>query len=86
MNICSPHRIVIGDRVIFDDDVLLDGKGSTSEGIRIGKDIYHWSGQYPPDQERRPDLGDGVNIGYYTTLSSTNRLRSGIGPLSVPIA
>ena len=59
MNIRSPHRIVIGDRVIFDDDVMLDGKGSTSEGIRIGSDIYIGQGSILQTKNGELILGDG---------------------------
>jgi acetyltransferase-like isoleucine patch superfamily enzyme len=84
MNIRSPHRIVIGDRVIFDDDVMLDGKGSTSEGIRIGNDIFIGQGSILQTKNGDLILGNGVNVGYYSTLSSTNRLKIGdrtfVGP------
>jgi acetyltransferase-like isoleucine patch superfamily enzyme len=84
MNIRSPQRVVIGDRVIFGDDVLLDGKGSSGEGIRLGNDVF--VGQSSILQTKNGDLivGDGVNIGYFSTLSSTTRLAIGdrtfIGP------
>lgn len=84
MNIRAPHRIVIGDRVIFDDDVLLDGKGSTSEGITIGDDVYIGQGSILQTKNGSLILGDGVNVGYFSTLSSINRLQVGartfIGP------
>ena len=31
-----PHKIVIGDNVIIDDECLLDAKGESNTGIRIG--------------------------------------------------
>lgn len=31
-----PHKIEIGDNVIFDDECLLDAKGDSNHGIRIG--------------------------------------------------
>lgn len=84
MNIRSPHRIEIGDRVIFDDDVLLDGKGSTSNGIRIGNDVYVGQSSIIQTKNGALTLGDEVNIGYFTTISSTTRLEIGartfIGP------
>lgn len=84
MNIRSPHKITIGDNVIFDDDVLLDAKGATNEGIKIGSKIY--IGQNTILQAKNGDivLEDEVNIGYQCVLSSTNLLRIGartfIGP------
>ncbi|OGP52162.1 MAG: hypothetical protein A2Y79_12790 [Deltaproteobacteria bacterium RBG_13_43_22] len=84
MNIRSPHKITIGDHVIFDDDVFLDAKGTTNSGIRIGNKIF--IGQNTIIQTKNGDiiLEDEANIGYQCVLSSTNLLKIGartfIGP------
>ena len=57
MNIRSPHKIEIGDQVIFDDDVLLDAKGSTNNGIRIGNDVYIGQSTIIQTKNGDPDLG-----------------------------
>jgi acetyltransferase-like isoleucine patch superfamily enzyme len=84
MIIRSPHKISIGDRVFIDDGVLLDAKGATNQGIQIGNDVYIGQGSILADKNGNMILEDGVNIGYYSTLSSTTLLRIGsrtfIGP------
>ncbi|MFH0788219.1 MAG: acyltransferase [Pseudomonadota bacterium] len=77
MNIRCPHKITIGDQVIFDDDVFLDAKGATNEGIRIGNKIF--IGQNTIIQTKNGDiiLEDEVNIGYQCVIASTNHLKIG---------
>ncbi|MBI4765567.1 MAG: acyltransferase [Deltaproteobacteria bacterium] len=84
MNLRSPHKITIGDHVIFDDDVFLDAKGSTNTGIQIGNKIF--IGENTIIQTKNGDivLEDEVNIGPQCYLASTNLLHIGartyIGP------
>jgi acetyltransferase-like isoleucine patch superfamily enzyme len=84
MNMRYPHKISIGDQVIFDNNVFLDAKGATNAGIQIGSKIY--IGQNTIIQTKNGDivLEDGANIGYQCVLSSTKLLKIGartfIGP------
>ncbi|MEW6185498.1 MAG: acyltransferase [Thermodesulfobacteriota bacterium] len=84
MKIYSPHKISIGDHVIFDDEVFLDAKGPTNSGIQFGNKIF--IGQNTIIQTKNGDIivEDGVNIGPQCYLSSTNLLKIGartyIGP------
>ena len=84
LNIRAPHKITIGDRVIIDDNVLLDGKGATNQGLRIGSDVYIGQGSILQTKNGDIILEDQVNISYLTTLASTNRVRIGartfVGP------
>jgi acetyltransferase-like isoleucine patch superfamily enzyme len=73
----SPHKITIGDRVFIDDGVLLDAKGSTNDGIRIGNDVFIGQGTILQAKNGNMVLEDEVNIGYYSTLSSTTLLHIG---------
>jgi acetyltransferase-like isoleucine patch superfamily enzyme len=80
----APHKIAIGDRVIIDDNVLLDGKGAGNQGLQIGNDVYIGQGSILQTKDGDIILEDRVNISYLTTLASTNRLQIGartfIGP------
>src|ERR1035437_10486534 len=35
-----PHKIHIGDNVVIDDNCLVDAKGETNRGIRIGDGVF----------------------------------------------
>ncbi len=84
MKIFSPHKISIGDQVIFDDGVFLDAKGTNNNGIQLGNKIF--VGQNTILQTKNGDLviEDWVNIGPQCYLASTNllKIRTGtyIGP------
>lgn len=58
-----PHKIVVGDNVIFDDECLLDAKGETNTGIRIGD--YVTIGRFTSLVCKNGDIeiGPHVNIG-----------------------
>ena len=48
-----PHKIHIGDNVVIDDNCLLDAKGETNRGIRIGERRVHRPQHDSVVQERR---------------------------------
>lgn len=79
MKIYSPHKISIGDNVIFDDGVFLDAKGVSNRGIEFGNRIF--IGQNTIIQTKNGDIciEDEVNIGPFCYVSSTNRLHIGEG-------
>lgn len=58
-----PHKIVIGDNVIVDDDCLLDAKGEGNEGIRLGD--YVTIGRFSALVCKDGDIsiGSHVNLG-----------------------
>jgi acetyltransferase-like isoleucine patch superfamily enzyme len=58
-----PHKIVIGDNVIIDDECLLDAKGESNYGIRIGD--YVTIGRFSSLVCKNGDIeiGSHVNIG-----------------------
>src|SRR5712691_241419 len=35
-----PHKIHLGDNVVIDDNCLIDAKGETNAGIRIGSGVF----------------------------------------------
>jgi acetyltransferase-like isoleucine patch superfamily enzyme len=58
-----PHKIIIGDNVIIDDECLLDAKGESNSGIRIGD--YVSIGRFSSLVCKNGDIeiGQHVNIG-----------------------
>jgi acetyltransferase-like isoleucine patch superfamily enzyme len=58
-----PHKIVIGNNVIFDDECLLDAKGDSNTGITIGD--YVSIGRFSSLACKNGDIeiGSHVNIG-----------------------
>ncbi len=48
-----PHKIRLGDDVVVDDLVVLDAKGTSNEGISIGRGRIPGSGHDPLVQGRR---------------------------------
>src|SRR6185503_18996905 len=56
-----PHKIHIGSNVVIDDNCLLDAKGESNRGIRIGDG----------------ELGDGANLGFNCEIFSASRVALG---------
>jgi acetyltransferase-like isoleucine patch superfamily enzyme len=69
-----PHRIVIEDDVVIDDFVLLDAKGITNQGIRIGRGVF--VGRHTILSCKNGDivLEPEVNIGFNCEIFSANRV------------
>ncbi len=58
-----PHKIVIGDNVIFDDDCLLDAKGVSNAGILIGDYVSIGRLSSLVCKNGDIEIGSHVNIG-----------------------
>lgn len=65
-----PHKIRLGDNVIVDDNVLLDAKGTTNEGIAIGNDVFVGRNTILSCKNGDIVLGDNVNIGFNAEIFS----------------
>jgi acetyltransferase-like isoleucine patch superfamily enzyme len=72
-----PHKIRLGDDVVLDDLVLLDAKGSTNQGITVGKGVFLGRGTILSCKEGDIVLGDGVNIGFHSEIFSGSSVRVG---------
>jgi acetyltransferase-like isoleucine patch superfamily enzyme len=77
-----PHRIVLGDDVILDDNVVLDGKGNRDVTIRIGSHSIIGrntilSCKQMTDASGTIELADQVNLSVNCTLISESRLTIG---------
>lgn len=73
-----PHKIHIGANVVIDDNCLLDAKGESNRGIRIGAGVFLGRNTILSCKNGDIELGDGANIGFNCELFSASRVT--IGP------
>ena len=76
-----PHKIQIADNVVVDDNCLLDAKGDTNSGIRIGSGVFIGRNTILSCKNGDIDLADGVNIGFNCEVFSASRVAIGTGTL-----
>ncbi len=69
-----PHKIRIGDDVVIDDNCLLDAKGTTNDGIRIGRRVFVGRNTIVSCKNGDVDLADGANIGFNCEIFSASRV------------
>jgi acetyltransferase-like isoleucine patch superfamily enzyme len=72
-----PHRIALGDRVILDDNVVLDAKGTTETSIALADDVIIGRGTILSCKGGRIELGPRANISVNCTLISESHLMIG---------
>jgi acetyltransferase-like isoleucine patch superfamily enzyme len=72
-----PHKIYIADNVVVDDNCLLDAKGDTNHGIRIGSGVFIGRNTILSCKNGDIELGEGANIGFNCELFSASRVRVG---------
>jgi acetyltransferase-like isoleucine patch superfamily enzyme len=72
-----PHKIRIGDRVVVDDNCLLDAKGEDNAGITIGSGVFLGRNSILSCKNGDIVLGDGVNIGFNCEVFSASRVSLG---------
>jgi acetyltransferase-like isoleucine patch superfamily enzyme len=65
-----PHKVRLGDDVVVDDLVVLDAKGATNDGIRVGKSVFLGRGTILSCKDGDITLGDHVNIGFHSEIFS----------------
>ena len=73
-----PHKIRIGRNVVVDDNCLLDAKGESNSGIRIGDGVFIGRNTILSCKNGDIDVADGANIGFNCELFSASRVS--IGP------
>ena len=76
-----PHKIRLGDRVVVDDNVVLDAKGETNAGILLGDRVFLGRNTILSCKNGDIELGEGVNVSTNCQLTSARRLA--IGAFSV---
>lgn len=72
-----PHKIHLGTNVVIDDNCLLDAKGQTNRGIRIGDGVFVGRNSILSCKNGDIELGDGANVGFNCELFSASRVAIG---------
>jgi acetyltransferase-like isoleucine patch superfamily enzyme len=73
-----PHKIHIGSNVVIDDNCLLDAKGGSNKGIRIGNGVFVGRNTILSCKNGDIELADGANLGFNCEVFSASRVT--IGP------
>ena len=76
-----PHKIHVGDNVVIDDNCLIDAKGESNLGIRIGTGVFIGRNSILSCKNGDIELGDGANIGFNCEVFSASRVRIGANVL-----
>ncbi|HUR35527.1 MAG TPA: acyltransferase [Vicinamibacterales bacterium] len=76
-----PHKIHIADNVAIDDNCLLDAKGDSNAGIRIGSGVFIGRNTILSCKNGDIEVADGANIGFNCELFSASTVRIGSGTL-----
>jgi acetyltransferase-like isoleucine patch superfamily enzyme len=76
-----PHKIQIGSDVVIDDQCLLDAKGESNRGIRIGSGVFIGRNTILSCKNGDIELGDGANIGFNCEVFSASRVHIGSSAL-----
>jgi acetyltransferase-like isoleucine patch superfamily enzyme len=76
-----PNRIQIGSDVVVDDNCLLDAKGTTNAGIRIGNGVFIGRNTILSCKNGDIELADRANLGFNCELFSASRVTIGAGVL-----
>src|SRR5580765_7111647 len=73
-----PHKIHVGDDVVIDDNCLIDAKGESNAGIRIGSGVFIGRNTILSCKNGDIELANGVNVGFNCEIFSASRVT--IGP------
>ena len=76
-----PQKIHISDNVVVDDNCLLDAKGDSNAGIRIGRGVFIGRNTILSCKNGDIDIADGANIGFNCEVFSASRVSVGTGTL-----
>jgi acetyltransferase-like isoleucine patch superfamily enzyme len=76
-----PHKIHIGSNVVIDDNCLLDAKGESNRGIRIGNRVFVGRNSILSCKNGDIELADEANIGFNCEIFSASRVAIGASVL-----
>jgi acetyltransferase-like isoleucine patch superfamily enzyme len=76
-----PHKIHIGDNVVIDDNCLLDAKGESNGGIRIGSGVFIGRNTILSCKNGDIEIAAGANIGFNCELFSASQVTIGANVL-----
>src|SRR6476646_2501016 len=72
-----PHKIHVGDDVVIDDNCLIDAKGESNAGIRIGSGVFIGRNSILSCKNGDIELADGANVGFNCEIFSASRVTIG---------
>ena len=72
-----PHKIHIGSDVVIDDNCLVDAKGESNRGIRIGDGVFVGRNTILSCKDGDIELADRANIGFNCEIFSASRVTIG---------
>src|SRR5437016_10389394 len=72
-----PHKIHIGSNVVIDDNCLIDAKGETNRGIRVGDGVFIGRNTILSCKNGDIEVADGANIGFNCEVFSASRVTIG---------
>jgi acetyltransferase-like isoleucine patch superfamily enzyme len=72
-----PHKVRVGDRLVVDDNVVLDAKGASNEGISIGDDVFVGRNTLIYCQNGDIEIGSNTNIGSNCQIFSSGHVSIG---------
>jgi acetyltransferase-like isoleucine patch superfamily enzyme len=76
-----PHKIHIASNVVIDDNCLLDAKGDSNRGIRIGNGVFVGRNTILSCKDGDIEIGDNANIGFNCEIFSASRVVVGASVL-----
>ena len=76
-----PHKIHVGDDVVIDDNCLIDAKGESNAGIRIGSGVFVGRNSILSCKNGDIELANGANVGFNCEIFSASRVRIGANVL-----
>jgi acetyltransferase-like isoleucine patch superfamily enzyme len=76
-----PHKIHVGSNVVIDDNCLVDAKGESNRGIRIGDGVFIGRNTILSCKNGDIDIADGANIGFNCEVFSASRVTIGTSVL-----
>ncbi|MEW6455907.1 MAG: acyltransferase [Acidobacteriota bacterium] len=72
-----PHKIIIGDNVIIDDNCVLDGKSTENPGIVISNNVFINRNTILSCHFGTIEIGDNTNIGNNSIIHSASKVKIG---------
>ena len=72
-----PHKIHIGRNVVIDDNCLIDAKGETNRGVRIGDGVFIGRNTILSCKNGDIELAEGANLGFNCEVFSASRVTIG---------
>ena len=72
-----PHKVHIGSNVVIDDNCLIDAKGESNGGIRIGDGVFVGRNTILSCKNGDIEIADGANIGFNCEVFSASRVTIG---------